>query len=254
MSVGFFERNRRALVEQGYDPSRLPPGQYLTQRFPVLHVGDVPSYEPGEWDLTIRGLVDEPFTLESRRAARPAERHADVRHPLRDEVEPVRHDVDGRARPRPVRAGGRAAVGDARDRARRVRLHDERPARRHHHRRRDRRLRATTARRSSRSTAARCASSSPTCTSGRAPSGCASSSSVAGDRPGFWEQNGYHMYGDPFREQRYTNDSDVQSSSGQPNQPATSTMMWASENVQILMRPSTETPVITTFGTVWLET
>jgi DMSO/TMAO reductase YedYZ molybdopterin-dependent catalytic subunit len=29
---------------------------------------------------------------------------------------------------------------------------------------------------------------------------------VAGDRPGFWEQNGYHMYGDPFLEQRYTND------------------------------------------------
>ena len=23
------------------------------------------------------------------------------------------------------------------------------------------------------------------------------------DTPGFWEQNGYHMYGDPFREQRY---------------------------------------------------
>jgi hypothetical protein len=40
----------------------------------------------------------------------------------------------------------------------------------------------------------------------------------------------------------------------QPNQPATSTMMWASENVQILIRPSTETPVTTTFGTVWLAT
>ena len=24
--------------------------------------------------------------------------------------------------------------------------------------------------------------------------------------PGFWEQNGYHIYGDPFREQRYTDD------------------------------------------------
>ncbi|MDN9011760.1 sulfite oxidase-like oxidoreductase [Brevibacillus laterosporus] len=23
------------------------------------------------------------------------------------------------------------------------------------------------------------------------------------DKPGFWEKNGYHMYGDPFREQRY---------------------------------------------------
>ena len=62
--MGFFERNRRALVEQGYDPSRLPPGQYLTQRFPVLHVGDVPTYEPGQWDLTITGLIDEPFTVD----------------------------------------------------------------------------------------------------------------------------------------------------------------------------------------------
>ena len=26
------------------------------------------------------------------------------------------------------------------------------------------------------------------------------------DSPGFWEQNGYHMYGDPFKEQRYWND------------------------------------------------
>jgi DMSO/TMAO reductase YedYZ molybdopterin-dependent catalytic subunit len=23
------------------------------------------------------------------------------------------------------------------------------------------------------------------------------------DKPGFWERNGYHMYGDPFKEQRY---------------------------------------------------
>ena len=26
------------------------------------------------------------------------------------------------------------------------------------------------------------------------------------DEPGFWEQNGYNMYGDPFREQRYWGD------------------------------------------------
>ena len=24
------------------------------------------------------------------------------------------------------------------------------------------------------------------------------------DEPGYWEQNGYHDYGDPFREQRYS--------------------------------------------------
>lgn len=27
---------------------------------------------------------------------------------------------------------------------------------------------------------------------------------LSGDRPGFWEQNGYHNYGDPWEEQRYS--------------------------------------------------
>ncbi len=26
------------------------------------------------------------------------------------------------------------------------------------------------------------------------------------DAPGFWERNGYHSYGDPWREQRYWGD------------------------------------------------
>jgi DMSO/TMAO reductase YedYZ molybdopterin-dependent catalytic subunit len=26
------------------------------------------------------------------------------------------------------------------------------------------------------------------------------------DEPGFWEEAGYHMYGDPWREQRYQGD------------------------------------------------
>ena len=61
--MGFFDRNRDALAAKGYDPVRLPKGQYLTDRFPVLHVGDVPSYGAGEWNLSITGLVDQPFTI-----------------------------------------------------------------------------------------------------------------------------------------------------------------------------------------------
>lgn len=61
--MGFFDRNRKEVEEQGFDPNRLPPGQYLTDRFPVLHVGDVPTYAPGEWNLAVGGLVDNPFTL-----------------------------------------------------------------------------------------------------------------------------------------------------------------------------------------------
>jgi DMSO/TMAO reductase YedYZ molybdopterin-dependent catalytic subunit len=29
---------------------------------------------------------------------------------------------------------------------------------------------------------------------------------MSADEPGFWESNGYHLYGDPWREQRYWGD------------------------------------------------
>ena len=45
-----------------------------------------------------------------------------------------------------------------------------------------------------------------TCTSGRAPSGCAAWILRDIDEPGFWETYGYHIYGDPWREQRYAGD------------------------------------------------
>jgi DMSO/TMAO reductase YedYZ molybdopterin-dependent catalytic subunit len=61
--MSFFQRNRDEVIAKGYDPERLPAGQYLTDRFPVLHVGDVPHYAPGEWSLSIGGLVDRPFTV-----------------------------------------------------------------------------------------------------------------------------------------------------------------------------------------------
>ena len=61
--MGFFDRNREQLANKGIDDARLPPGQYLTERFPVLHVGAVPTYVLGQWDLKIFGLVDKPFTI-----------------------------------------------------------------------------------------------------------------------------------------------------------------------------------------------
>jgi DMSO/TMAO reductase YedYZ molybdopterin-dependent catalytic subunit len=62
--MGFFDRNRRQLEERGIDPARLPPGQYFTERFPVLHVGDVPRYDLAAWDLRVSGLVGGPLTLD----------------------------------------------------------------------------------------------------------------------------------------------------------------------------------------------
>jgi DMSO/TMAO reductase YedYZ molybdopterin-dependent catalytic subunit len=62
--VGFFANNRKELEKRGIDPKRLPPGQYFTDRFPVLHVGSVPDYgNLAGWSIAISGLVESPLTL-----------------------------------------------------------------------------------------------------------------------------------------------------------------------------------------------
>lgn len=49
--------------EAGYDPARLPPGQYLTEKWPVLHAGDVPTVDLATWRLRVWGEVEEPLEL-----------------------------------------------------------------------------------------------------------------------------------------------------------------------------------------------
>lgn len=54
--TSFMERKRAELRDRGIDPARLPPGQYMTDRFPVLHVGEVPDVDdPTTWTLDISG-------------------------------------------------------------------------------------------------------------------------------------------------------------------------------------------------------
>jgi DMSO/TMAO reductase YedYZ molybdopterin-dependent catalytic subunit len=45
------------------EEGRLPPGQSLTLRFPVLHYGPVPSFNPAMWDFRIIGEVEEERTF-----------------------------------------------------------------------------------------------------------------------------------------------------------------------------------------------
>jgi DMSO/TMAO reductase YedYZ molybdopterin-dependent catalytic subunit len=46
------------------DETRVPPGQRLTEGFPVLHHGDVPYYrDMSKWDFRIFGLVEEEATV-----------------------------------------------------------------------------------------------------------------------------------------------------------------------------------------------
>ena len=51
--------NRRENEEQVKLEGRLPPGQSLTNRFPVLHYGPVPEFNPAIWNFRIYGQVEE---------------------------------------------------------------------------------------------------------------------------------------------------------------------------------------------------
>lgn len=42
---------------------RVPPGQYLTEKFPVLHYGSVPSVDLATWDFRVFGEVENPIRL-----------------------------------------------------------------------------------------------------------------------------------------------------------------------------------------------
>ncbi|MGD2251553.1 MAG: sulfite oxidase-like oxidoreductase [Anaerolineales bacterium] len=57
MTQHFKDRKKEEahLKEQG----RMPPGQALTKKFPVLHYGPVPPFDPGNWDFRIWGEVEE---------------------------------------------------------------------------------------------------------------------------------------------------------------------------------------------------
>lgn len=54
----FFKRKQaeNEMTEQ----QRLPPGQSLTQKWPVLHVGNIPRFDPATWDFYVWGLVKQP--------------------------------------------------------------------------------------------------------------------------------------------------------------------------------------------------
>ena len=42
---------------------RLPPGQAITNKFPVLHYGQVPPFNPLNWNFRVWGEVESPLAL-----------------------------------------------------------------------------------------------------------------------------------------------------------------------------------------------
>jgi DMSO/TMAO reductase YedYZ molybdopterin-dependent catalytic subunit len=200
--MGFFDRNRAALEAKGYDPSRLPPGQYLTDRFPVLHVGDVPTYGPGQWDLTINGLVERPFTLSD------AELRALPSVTLTTDIHCVtkwsKFDTSWtgvRVRDLLDRAGvqpdathilAHAEYGYTANLPISDVLHDESLVVYAYEGEDIEPIHGGPVR-----------LLIPHLYFWKSPKWLRGIELRSSDTPGFWEQNGYHMYGDPFREQRY---------------------------------------------------
>ncbi len=59
----FRSKVEQKVREAGYDAARLPPGQYLTEKWPVLHAGSVPQIDLATWDFRVFGEVEQPLTL-----------------------------------------------------------------------------------------------------------------------------------------------------------------------------------------------
>ncbi len=65
----FRSKAEKKVIDAGYDPARLPPGQYLTEKWPVLHAGSIPQTELETWDFRVWGEVEHELTLEWKELA-----------------------------------------------------------------------------------------------------------------------------------------------------------------------------------------
>jgi DMSO/TMAO reductase YedYZ molybdopterin-dependent catalytic subunit len=59
----FRSREERKVQEAGIEPARLPPGQHMTVKWPVLHAGMVPRYDLSTWRFRVWGKVEEEIEL-----------------------------------------------------------------------------------------------------------------------------------------------------------------------------------------------
>ena len=203
--MGFFDRNRKEVEEKGFDPSRLPPGQYLTDRFPVLHVGDVPTYAPGEWNLTIGGLVNNPFalTFEELTALPSVTLTTDIHCVTKwSKFDTVWRGV--KLKDLLDRAGiqsdathvmGHAEYGYTANLPLEDVLLDESMVVWEYEGEPIEPIHGGPAR-----------LLVPNLYFWKSPKWLRGIELMNADKPGFWERNGYHMYGDPFREQRHWGD------------------------------------------------
>lgn len=202
----FFEGDERKQLERKMrDEQRLPPGQSATLKWPVLHYGAVPQFDPARWDFRIWGLVEKPVRLtwaefnRLPRAETTSDFHCVTRWSRFDnhwggvrfqdilklvQLKPeakfvLVHAEQGFTANVPLADLDRDNVIFATD-------HDGQPLAPEH----GYPLRLVV----------------PHLYAWKSVKWARGLEFLDHDVPGFWEQNGYHMYGDPWREERFDTD------------------------------------------------
>ena len=203
MASGLFTGDeRRQREKEMLREGRLPPGQTLTLKWPVLHYGSVPRFDPAKWDFRVWGLVEHPARLTWEEFNRLPHRHTKSDFHCVTRWSRFDNQWDGIAFREIMRLvvpkaeahyvlvhaeqGFTANVPLADLDGDNVLLathHDGQPLTPEH----GYPLRLIV----------------PHLYAWKSVKWVRGLEFLDHDVPGFWEQNGYHMYGDPFKEQRF---------------------------------------------------
>jgi DMSO/TMAO reductase YedYZ molybdopterin-dependent catalytic subunit len=200
MPFNVFRRKLNAREQAVAD--RLPPGQYLTEKWPVLHYGGVPKVDLASWTFRLDGLVEAPVELtydqvkSMPRRAVQADVHCVTRWsmldsiwqgiPIADVMQLVTLKSDATHVMVHAERGftSNLSLDDfLRDENMLVDTRNCEPIASEH----GWPLRLFV----------------PHLYFWKSAKWVRRLEFMAGDRPGFWEQYGYHMHGDPWREERY---------------------------------------------------
>ena len=202
----FGEGSERKIQERAMRKvGRLPPGQSLTLKWPVLHEGSVPRFDPSRWDFQVTGRVNKPLRLNWDEFTRLPMRQvtADMhcvtrwsRFDVRWEGVPfteVMKLIDAKPEAKYVMVlaeQGYTANVPLENLMHPTTLfalkHNGEPLPREH----GYPVRLVV----------------PELYAWKSVKWVRGLEFMEKDAPGFWEQNGYHIYGDPFKEQRFDTD------------------------------------------------
>jgi DMSO/TMAO reductase YedYZ molybdopterin-dependent catalytic subunit len=203
---GIFSGDERKRKEQEVrSEGRLPPGQSLTLKWPVLHYGSVPRFDVSRWDFRVTGLVEHPLRLnweefnQLPRVERTSDFHCVTRWSRFDNhwTGVAMREILSRVEPLQeakyvlvhAEQGYTANVPLAdldRDNVLLATHHDGEPLTPDH----GYPLRLIV----------------PHLYAWKSVKWVRGFEFLNQDQAGFWEQNGYHMRGDPFKEQRFDTD------------------------------------------------